>query len=244
MARKITLILLAGVLVLGLSGCILRPAGSSRERTETPDVQDFDSIDFEGWGNLTIEQGDEFEVTITGPGDQVDRLRTEVRGDTLRMYMGPRAEFWLFGMGDRSLDIHVTMPELTALEMSGAGTVEIDGIDTREFELDLSGAADLQADDIDVQDLVVVMSGAGTATMSGTAVTQDVEISGAGHFDGGDLEGRDVTMDMSGAASSTVWATRNLDVSVSGAGSVEYYGDPDVDRDISGAGTIHDLGDK
>lgn len=244
MVRKVTLIVLAAVLMLGLSGCILRPAGSSQEKTETPDLKDFDSIDFEGWGNLTIEQGDEFEVTITGPGDQVDRLKTEVRGDTLRMYMAPRAEFWLFTFGNRALDIHVTMPELTALEVDGAGMVEIDGVQTEAFELDLSGAADVQAHDLDVKELLVILSGAGTARMSGTAVTQDIEISGAGDFDGGDLEGRDVTLDMSGAASSRVWATSSLDVVVSGAGSVEYYGDPDVDRDISGAGTIDGLGDK
>lgn len=244
MVRKIALIALVGVLILGLSGCILRPAGSSESRTESRDVDGFDSVDFEGWGDLTIEQGNEFKMTVTGPEDLVKRLKTEVRGDTLRIYMEPRAEFWWFGFGNRSLDIAVTLPELKAFELDGAGTVDIDGVETEVLELDLSGAAELSATGLDVDELVLDMSGAGEAQVSGQARTQDIEISGAGNFDGGHLEGSDVTTVMSGAGSATVWATRNLDVVVSGAGSVKYYGDPDVNRETSGAGSIEGLGDR
>lgn len=244
MIRRIVAVVLAIVLVMGLSGCIVRRAEVSEPRSEDRDVSGFEAVDFSGFGRVTIEQGDEYEVTVTGSGDLVDRLDTEVRGDTLYIDLESRFEFWLFSLGDRDLDIKVVMPELTALNISGAADVDVEGFEADALDLELSGAGELVANDLDVRDLTVEMSGAGSVRLDGVADTQDITISGAVDFDGRDLEGKDVTVEMSGAGSATVWARDTLEATVSGAGSVEYYGDPRVDKNVSGAGTVNDRGDK
>lgn len=244
MVRKIALLTLVAALVVGLSGCVLRRAEESEARTESRDVEAFDEVEFTGYGTLKIEQGPDYAVEVSGPGDEIDRLKTEVRGDTLVIGQEERFEFWLFGWGTREVEVRMTVPDLSKVQVSGAGDVNIDGLETESFEFRLSGAGQLTGRDLDLGELVVEMSGAGRAELSGAADSQEIVISGAGEYDAADLETRDTRIDMSGAGTATVWAEDTLDVKASGAGSVNYYGNPDVDSDVSGAGTLDDRGDR
>jgi len=244
MARKIAVVVLAVLLVLGLSGCIVRRASDTDTTTESRDVQDFTAVDFAGFGNLTIVQGDQYELELSGPTDLVDRIETEVHGDTLYIARDAKWEIWILGLGNRQVDITITVPELKELNVEGAGVVTIDELEGESFEFDLSGAGELRGADLKLGDLVVDMSGAGSAKLSGQVDTQKVVISGAGEYDAEDLESRMTTVDMSGAGSASVWATESLDVTAAGAGGVKYWGDPDVRQEVSGAGSVSDQGDK
>lgn len=244
MFRKITLAALITVLALGLSGCIVRRAEDVDNRTETRNVSKFDEVDFSGYGRVEVVPGDTYELELNGPADLLNKIKTEVRGDTL--YIGRDAgwEIWLFGMGDRKIDITITVPMLSRIKVAGAGDVIIDGMEADSFEFDLSGAGTLRGDDLRLGELLIDMSGAGSASLSGRVDDQEIVISGAGEYEGGDLESKRTRVDMSGAGNATVWATESLDIEASGAGSVKYWGDPDVNQDVSGAGTVHGLGDK
>jgi len=244
MTRKILTLVLAAVLVLGLSGCIVRRASDTDTKTETREVQDFTAVDFAGFGDVTVIQGDEYELELSGPTDLVDRIKTEVHGDTLYIDRDGKWEIWILGMGNRQVDIKITVPELKELNVEGAGVVNIDGLEGESFEFELSGAGELRGADLKLGDLVVVMSGAGSAKLSGQVDSQKVVISGAGEYDAEDLKSRMTTVDMSGAGSASIWATESLDVTASGAGGVKYWGDPDVRQEVSGAGTVSDQGDK
>jgi hypothetical protein len=245
MVRKVAIIALVGVLAVGTSGCVLRKAEGTERRSEEREVSGFDSVEFDGWGALTIEQGDEYALTVSGADELLDRLETEVRGDTLRISMAPKTEIWFFGTPDRDIEMKLTVPELSRLEVNGAGAVELDGIEGDSLELELDGAADVNGVDFDLEDLSVVLSGAGHVELDGRADRQSVDISGLGAFDGSELEGRDGEVMMSGAGAATVWVTDTLEVDLTGLGSIEYYGDPDVETGrMDGAGSIDSLGDK
>jgi len=244
MTRKILALVLAVVLVLGLSGCIVRRASDTDTTTESRDVQDFSAVDFAGFGDLTVIQGDEYALELSGPTDLVERIETEVHGDTLYIARDAKWEIWILGMGNRQVDITITVPELKELSVEGAGVVNIDGLEGESFEFDLSGAGELQGKDLKLDELIVDMSGAGAAELSGVVDTQKVVISGAGEYNAEDLESRVTSVDMSGAGSASVWATETLDVTADGAGSVKYWGNPDVRQEVSGAGSVQDEGDK
>lgn len=245
MFKKILLIALVAVLAVGTSGCVIRRAESSERTVDTRDVGEFGSVDFEGFGDLTIVQGSAYEVELSGPADLVEKTSTEVHGSTLEIKRDARWEVWILGSGNRHVDVTITVPdELEELSVAGAGTVNIDGYEGKSFRFELSGAGSLEGEDVKLEDLVVDMSGAGQADLSGVVDEQEVTISGAGEYKAEDLESEITRIDMSGAGAATVWATKTLDIKASGAGDVKYWGDPDVTQEVSGAGSVKGLGDK
>jgi len=244
MIRRVVALTLVVALAFGMSGCIVRRASDTDSTTESREVDEFSAVEFAGFGDLEVVQGDEYSLQLSGPTDLVDRIETEVRGDTLYIDRDGSWEIWILGMGDRQVDITITTPELKELKVEGAGVVNIDGLEGDSFEFDLSGAGQLQGRNLRLVELIVDMSGAGAADLTGMVDTQKVVISGAGEYNAKDLETRVTSVDMSGAGSANVWATETLDVSADGAGTVKYWGDPDVRQDVSGAGTVDHQGDK
>lgn len=242
--RRVMVAMMVAVLAVGLSGCIVRRVESGPDRTESRDVSDFDEVSFSGYGTMTIKQGGRYSLKLSGPSEVVDRVSTEVRGDTLYIdWDTPRLSF--FGpFTETDLNIELTVPDLSLVEVDGAGSVEIDGLETERFGFELAGAGELRLEDLDVEELTVDLSGAGSADISGKATDQSLTVSGAGSYDARDLESSSATVEMSGAGSAVVWAKDMLDVEVSGAGSVEYYGSPTVSQNISGIGSVNSRGSR
>ncbi len=236
--RSVIGVLVMMMMLVGVSGCVVRPVDSGPTRTEVRDLSEFDTIDFSGFGSMVIEQGDGYEVELTSTESVLQRVDTEVRGGTLRIGQYRQWSLWPFFRGPQRLDVRIVAPSLERVTVSGAGDVSIDGLKGERFEFKLSGAGDLSARDVDLDRLVIELSGAGSARVTGTVDTQEITISGAGDYDGRDLEGRSARVEVSGAGSVVVWAEERLDVRASGAGSVEYYGDPQVRSDVSGVSTV------
>ncbi len=242
--RRVFLATMVVVLAVGLSGCVLRRVSNEPDRTESRDVSGFDSVSFAGYGELKVRQGSSYKLEVTGAGDVVDRVETEVRGDTLYIeWDSPGIVLW-GGVSEPDLEIELTVPDLQRLEVSGAGEVTIDGLETEAFAFELSGAGAVFMDDLDVEELVVDLSGAGSAEVDGSAKSQEVSISGLGTYDARDLASDTARVEMSGAGTAIVWAEDSLDVELSGAGTVEYYGSPAVTQDISGVGSVEGRGSR
>lgn len=243
MFRRVLIAAMVAALALGLSGCIVRRVEIEKPSSESRRIDKFDAVSFSGYGGLTVKEGSRYDVEIDGPQSAVDRVKTEVRGDTLYIeWQDGWFGWWRFS--DSQLDIVVTTPSIERLELSGAGEVKMDGFTGDAFTFDLSGAGSLDAQDIEFDELSITLSGAGGADVSGVVGSQSVSISGAASYDARDLECRDADVEMSGAGSATVWATDRLDIRLSGAGSVDYYGTPKVTQDISGLGSVQGRGDR
>jgi hypothetical protein len=116
------------------------------------------------------------------------------------------------------IDYELTVEDLRALEVSGVGSVEAEGIDTDE--------------------LAVAIGGSGDVKISGNAERQDVDISGSGDYRALDLDSEEVKIDVGGSGSAVVNTSDALEAKVGGSGSVEYVGDPEVEQDVSGAGEV------
>jgi Putative auto-transporter adhesin, head GIN domain len=181
---------------------------------ESRDVSGFDEVELRGAGNLSIEQTGGESLTVEAEEDVLPKLTTEVVND--RLIIGPKP-----GTTVRTtapINYKLTVEALNALEVSGAGDVEAEGINTDR--------------------LAVTIGGAGNVKAGGEADKQEIDISGSGAYRAENLESKEAKIGVSGAGSAIVNASERLDATVSGAGSVEYVGDPTVEQDVSGAGRV------
>ena len=212
---QITLIVLLG---LALSGCNIASSpwvqGSGNVTTEQREVGAFSTIDVADIGEVVIVQGDADGLTVATDDNLQAVVLSEVRGDTL--YLGVRSNTKVSQV--TQLIFTVTVKELKAITLSGAGTVS---------------APDLSGDQLRVDH-----SGAGTVTVGGTVREQWVTLSGVGSYEGAALISERATVELSGIGSAVVQVRDRLDASVSGAGSIAYIGSPELHERVSGVGSV------
>lgn len=217
-------------------------AGSGNVIEQPREVSNFDSVRFGAFGEVTIRQGEQESLVITGDDNLLEHIRTEVRNGTLVIDI-PSANFGF--NTSRPIQFDLTVKSLKELVHSGAGEVQVLSLRGDDLELQLTGAGNLAVQELSLTDkLNGRLSGAGNLEVAGQAAEQEITVSGFGEYRGGDLQTQRAEVDVSGAGSATVWAEAELDARISGAGSVRYYGRPAVTQRITGLGSVDGLGDK
>ena len=234
-AMTVSLIVLAGLLSACTFGVVV---GSGRTTTETRAVSDFNAVDFAFIGDLSITQGNEESLTITGDDNIVPLIRTTVRDGVLHIDASPAN----IGRTVIPLRYELTVKELNAVSLSGLGNIEVDSLESPDVSLGLSGAGSLNVGNLAANNLAVNMSGLGSANLAGEVNRQAVNVSGTSSYYARDLRSQAAAVQISGLGSAEVQAVETLDASISGAGSIKYAGDPQVSQNISGLGSIEALG--
>jgi hypothetical protein len=230
------------LIALLLSACGVRTIrGSGNVVTEERDVSGFDSVTLSGYGQVIITQGDAEALAIETDDNLMQYIETKVSGRTLEIRF---TEERTIVDPSESIIFRLSVIDLTALDSSGAGSFEIDALDTDRLEVDLSGAGNIEIGSLSATDLVVTVSGAGNVELAGQVETQKIDLNGLGNYDAPDLKSQAASVDISGAGNVTMWVLDTLAVKMSGAGNVEYYGSPTVTQDISGVGKLTSRGDK
>ena len=214
--------------------------GSGTLRSEARPVGAIDEVELAGVGALTIAQGPQESLTVEAEDNLLPEIRSEVRGR--RLVLGPAGGKTVSLRPTRPIRYTVTVRDLTALKLSGAGNVEVAGLTTARLDVRLSGVGTVALDNLAATELAMSLSGAGNATVSGTVTRQEVTMSGAGSYRAEHLESQDARLTVSGAGGATVRASNALNVKVSGASTVEYFGNPTVSQAISGAGRVRKAG--
>jgi hypothetical protein len=201
--------------MLALAGCARDKVGSGVEKSDIRRVGAFRSISLAAEIDVVVSVGEKRSVIVRGDGNLIGDVGTAVDGKKLEISQPENIDFEpKVGLG-----VEVSLPDLAAVEVSGAGEMRVEGVERDSFRADVSGAGNLRA--------------------SGNVGRVEIDVSGAGDADFDALIARDVSVDVSGAGDVVVHATESLAASVSGAGDVTYSGDPEeVQTDISGAGDV------
>ena len=169
-----------------------------------------------GESDIVIKKGDKCKVSLSGNDKHFKYIILDINGNTLTTQT-------LDGGPSRlNVKIHVTLPKIEKIKLSGAGEIEMWHFGTLE-------------------NLEINLSGAGSFTTSGKPTKLkylDLSISGAGSIDAENLRAEKVDVSVSGAGSADVYASKSLDASVSGVGSIDYIGNPKVKKNVSGIGSI------
>jgi hypothetical protein len=187
------------------------------ERSEHREAGAFDTIELAGAARLEITVGQPASILVEGKQRAIDRVRTEVRGNTL--YIETKPNTWVMTRGRPRVTLIVTMPKLASLNLEGGNDVHMRGFAGGSTEFRVAGATRLEADG-HVDELTVHMAGAGHADLSRLPAGR-----------------AKVTVD--GVGSVVVHPKETLDATMNGVGAILYTGSPrQVNTRMNGLGTI------
>lgn len=217
---------------------------------------EFSGIELATHGELLVKLGEKVELVVEADEEIIDRIVTEVRGDTLIIRKKERTSHWLQDLfGSRrvkpmrfSLTVlpeqldhlvasshgDISVPELkgqrVSVELSSHGEVEIGEIKAERVEIDLSSHGDLRIGKLAAERLRTEMSSHGLVQIrSGQVDSQEINLSSHGDYLAEGLESRDAVVDLSSHGTAKVYATRRLEASITSHGDLYYRGDPELD---------------
>lgn len=205
--KKLSLTIFILALAIGLifsTGCsinnLTEVKGSGVMKNETRNAAGFNKVDASNAVNIEIAAGKDFSLSVETDDNLLQYLKTEVSGDTLKIYtegkISPTGKF----------NVKLSMPELINLEVSGASDAIVS-----------NAKSDL---------IIIKASGASSVRIDGEAIKLKADVSGASEVDAGTFKAEDAEIAASGASSAIVSATEELDLKASGASKIFHVGDP------------------
>jgi hypothetical protein len=211
--------------------------GSGNVVTEDRPVSDFNRVSLTGVGEVIITQGEDESLTVRADDNIMRYIKTEVKSGILILGFTDEAKNKRIRPSKR-IKFNLSVKDVTGLDISGAGDVNVTSLDTDRLEIVVGGAGDVSISSLTAEELVVHLNGAGRVELAGQVAEQNVKINGFGAYHAAKLESQTAIVGVNGAGSATLWATDTLDVRIPGAGNVAYYGSPTVTKKITGVGMI------
>lgn len=208
--------------------------------TETRRISGISSVELSGMGTLIIEQGEEETLEIAAEDNIMDYLESRIVGSNLLLGVQEFVDIY----PTDEIVYYLTIKDLSSVETSGSGFVELAELETNVFLIEISGSGEAVILSLNADTLDVEISGSGKMDISGSVDHQNIRISGSGDYDGEDLSSDSSNVDISGSGSAVLWVIEDLHLDLSGSGEVDYYGEPILDTDISGSGSVKSLGIK
>ena len=214
--------------------------GSGDVITESREVSGFDSVSHTGIGRVIIVQGDEESLTIKADDNLMEYITSEVRDGTLELGFKENIRF----DPTPSITFTVGVKDLTELDSTGTGSIEIDELGTENLRILKTGTGNISIGTLTANDLMVNADGTGDIELAGTVANQELDLKGTGDYDAPDLESQTASVGVTGTGSVVLWVLDSLDVEIVGISKVSYYGSPNVTQNITGTGGLTSLGDK
>lgn len=115
--------------------------GSGSGTTRTYAVADFSGVELSGSDDVDVKIGSAFSVRADGPSAELDRLKIEKVGNTLRVGRVNGSGF-RWGSHD-DVKISVTMPKIDEASIAGSGDMTIDRAEGASFKGDTAGSGSL-----------------------------------------------------------------------------------------------------
>jgi hypothetical protein len=213
--------------------------GSGVAGHETRSLAHFHGVTFAAIGDLTIVTGDAESIRIEADDNLIPYFETSVRAGTLHIEIEEDVRL----RPERPVRLYLTVREIEALAVVGAGDADLDEASGEAFTVSLVGSGDVRIDDVDVASLDVSLVGTGDLEVAGEATELAASLSGIGNLDAPGLSTETASITVLGSGSATLRVRDRLDVTIAGSGSVRYYGNPSVEATVAGSGRVVKLGD-
>jgi len=229
--RTVLAALLAVASALVLCGC-LPVVATGPVVSDERDIDAATTVVLDTSGDLTITQG-EPALVIHASEDALERLTSDVSGDTLTLATTPGASIML-----GEVRYELTLPDLETIELNGSGDVSAAVSAQGVIRLRIDGSGEVDWTGLDCERAEIGVFGSGDVEVAGTTGTLSIELDGSGNVDAGDLDAREATVAIAGSGDVDVSVGDTLIAEISGSGNVSYSGNPSVEADITGSGEV------
>lgn len=202
--KKLSVILMALVALVGLTGCVVRTGKKSKIVSKQFQLREFEKIDIAGNIDVYYTQGDHVSVSAQGDEQLISSLDLNSDGHTLTVAQKPyRLSLSALRKG---VAVYITTPDLTGVNMTGNGDFEANElVDTDNLNVTLTGNGDISFKKVVCDKIFLNLTGNGDIDVddvtAGTANIQltgngDVEISGrVGKLEKQKMGNGDITTD-------------------------------------------------
>jgi len=201
-------------------------------------VGNFTELEAAGPFDVTVRTGAQPGVQVRGNQKLIEKMVVEVRGDKLVIRPEERHGWFHWGSTNGKAEIAVTVPQLRAASLAGAGGISIDKVQGDSFDGDIAGSGDLSIGSLDVGSLKVSIAGAGSVTGTGKAKSADYDIAGSGDVAADRITVDDLTVSIAGSGNVRAHATRAAKVDIMGSGDVEVKGGAKCSVSKMGSGDV------
>ena len=226
----------ASATVRGVPTCLAHPATERQLREVSP----FSVVSAAGSMRVILRQGSPQRLEIEASAADQARVETEVRNGSL--HIGRRREgrkMWETERFDGPVTVYVTAPTLTAVGVSGSGSLLVEGaVQAEDLQISVSGSGSLKMPQLTARSLNTTITGSGDAKLGGSCPRHSISVSGSGEVSAADLRTDDTTVRVTGSGNARVNAAKTLTSRTSGSGSVLVSGNPQITSSKSGSGTV------
>jgi len=211
------------------------------------DLKGFTAVTVLGFMDVLIEQGD-FAVRADGDEGLVAALQLSVKGKELVIAMMDDNGGENQGKcATQTILVHVQMPKLESMELTGSGDVHANGFDTSgPVTVHLSGSGDMHINTFKgLSALNIRLDGSGDVFGEGSAIAglTKIELAGSGDVRmEGSTEDLEVSVVGSGDVDASEMKARTCRVKVVGSGDVAVNCRGGAESKIAGSGTINNSG--
>lgn len=201
---------------------------------EMRDVSSFKEVHLNGSMDVEITVGGSQSVKVIADSDIIDHVRTEVRGDTLKLDMD-RGSY----RNIKTMRVLITVPALTGAEVHGSGDLYVTGAKSDRFGLGVQGSGDAVFKDATLGKLDIELQGSGDVHIEGSCDQIKVEVQGSGDVEATKMKCKSADVSVHGSGDVAVFASGSIDVSIHGSGDVSVQGSPDkVNSKVRGSGDV------
>lgn len=238
------------ILALLLTGCTgTSLIGSGRVAEQRFDLTGFDSVDVCCGMELFLETGLPESIRIVADDNILAAMDVRRRGNTLIADFGSSLGI-LDIIVTRPIQVFVSLPELSRVEVSGGGLVSasnlsapsllfnlsggsdayLENVSVAELAIDSSGGGTISAGNVQVDQFDLILSGGGEITLTGQATTFTAELSGGSELFAERFFVTDTDLEIGGGGRSSLSVSNSMSVTLSGGSRLDYYGSPQIDR--------------
>ncbi len=193
--------------------------------SEVRKLEGFTAVELASSSDVKINEGDNFEVKVTGPAELLAQAKTAVRAKTLAISFQRKG--WFGNDDSEYLQFEITMPRIEGIYSIGAGDIAVGPLQTGELSVGIEGSGNIDMDSARAQSLQLLAAGSGDIDMD-SAEVQALRLSAVGSGDIGINKARASLLQLSTAGSGDI-GIRQLQATeamatLSGSGNIEVSG--------------------
>jgi len=245
--RSVIRIIITSALIamVGLTGCYYNGpciVGSGPVIIETRPATDFVAVANTGSFEVYVTQSASFHVEVEAQENLLQIIETYVSGYTLIIKTKDGACL----RSGAPVVVHVSMPGIEGLNLTGSGKLEADVADSDVFECLNTGSGYIGLDIASAANIKIGNTGSGTIILNDIYADEiNLVMSGSGTIDAGTVHGASaikINHSSSGKVRTTILDGTSLDAIMSGSGWIELTGEvEEVTYILNSSGRIDGL---